>query len=82
MYMLDIIPIRSRTVAIHWFEQYSYAVKASNGILFLVDPYFPRNRPSERYIHAKPPVAEEELAADFILLTVRVASPKNVTIDR
>ncbi|HEX5689352.1 MAG TPA: MBL fold metallo-hydrolase, partial [Roseiflexaceae bacterium] len=56
-------------VAIHWFEQSSYALKDSHGTIVQVDPYFPRQRPSERFIHATPPLDEAELPTDFVLLT-------------
>ena len=42
-------------IGIHWFGQSSFAIKKSDGILIQVDPYFPRNRPVEKYIHSEPP---------------------------
>ena len=34
-----------------------------------VDPYYPAERPSERYIHSQPPLIESELPTDYVLLT-------------
>jgi L-ascorbate metabolism protein UlaG (beta-lactamase superfamily) len=56
-------------VAIHWFEQSSFALKNNRGKVALVDPYFPQERPAERFIHATPPVNEAELPADLVILT-------------
>ena len=57
------------SVAIHWFEQSSFALKDSNGTIVLIDPYFPLNRPSDNFIHTSPPLNESDLPADFVLLT-------------
>lgn len=56
-------------VAIHWFGQSSFAFKDEHGTVVLVDPYFPRERPVEKFIHAKPPVDEGEVPTDYVLLT-------------
>ncbi len=56
-------------VAIHWFEQSCYAVKDAAGSVLQVDPYFPRQRAPERFIHAQPPLDEATLPTDFVLLT-------------
>ena len=39
------LPAPAAGVAVHWFEQNSFAVRNPEGTLFLVDPYFPRRRP-------------------------------------
>ena len=56
-------------VAVHWFEQSSFALKDSHGTILQIDPYFPRNRPPDRFIHTDPPLDESELPTDFVLLT-------------
>jgi L-ascorbate metabolism protein UlaG (beta-lactamase superfamily) len=56
-------------VAIHWFEQASFALKDSQGVVVQIDPYFPHNRSPERYIHAEPPLDESQLPTDCVLLT-------------
>lgn len=56
-------------VAVHWFEQSCYAVKDAAGTVLQVDPYFPRERAPERFIHAQPPLDETTLPTDFVLLT-------------
>ncbi len=56
-------------VGIHWFEQNAYAFKDSRGTTVLVDPYFPRERPAERFIRPTPPIDESELPTDYVLMT-------------
>lgn len=69
MHPLVDLNVSDGTVAVHWFEQSSFAVKDSSGTIIQIDPYFPHNRPSERFIHAEPPLDETELPTDFVLLT-------------
>ncbi|MEZ4860322.1 MAG: MBL fold metallo-hydrolase [Caldilineaceae bacterium] len=56
-------------VAIHWFQQSSYAVKDPQGTTVLIDPYFPHERPAERFVHGAPPVDEADFPVDYVLLT-------------
>lgn len=56
-------------IAIHWFEQSSYALKDSSGTLLLIDPYFPSARSPERFIYPQPPADGADLPADIVLLT-------------
>lgn len=56
-------------IGIHWFGQNSFAIKNSDGMLIQIDPYFPRDRPAEKYIHREPPLDEETLPTDLVLLT-------------
>lgn len=56
-------------VGIHWFGQSSYALKDHAGTIVLVDPYFPHERPADRFIHPEPPLHESTLPTDFVLLT-------------
>lgn len=65
--LLD-LRIPNNSVAIHWFEQSSFAVKAGKTIV-QIDPYFPRSRPADKFIHSTPPLDEAELPTDYILLT-------------
>jgi L-ascorbate metabolism protein UlaG (beta-lactamase superfamily) len=54
---------------IHWFGQSSFAFKDLAGTILLIDPYFPRERPPEDFIHLTPPLDEETLKTDYALLT-------------
>ena len=56
-------------IAVHWFEQSSYALKDSAGTVVQLDPYFPHHRPAERFIHAEPPLDEAKLPTNYVLLT-------------
>jgi L-ascorbate metabolism protein UlaG (beta-lactamase superfamily) len=44
-------------------------LKDSAGTIIHVDPYFPRERPPERFIYAQPPLDEKDLRVDYVLLT-------------
>jgi L-ascorbate metabolism protein UlaG (beta-lactamase superfamily) len=63
------LEIPANHLGIHWFGQNSYAIKDSAGTLFLVDPYFPHDRPADVFIHPQPPLDESQLKPDFVLLT-------------
>jgi L-ascorbate metabolism protein UlaG (beta-lactamase superfamily) len=63
---LKVLP---ETVAIHWFEQNAYAFKGSNGKILLVDPYFPHERPPDRFIRPVPPVDEAQLPVHYVAVT-------------
>jgi L-ascorbate 6-phosphate lactonase len=56
-------------VGIHWFEQNAFALKDSQGAIALIDPYFPHDRPPERFLRPAPPVDESDLPIDCVLLT-------------
>ena len=56
-------------VGIHWFGQSSYALKDAAGTIIQVDPYFPQERPQDRFIHATSPLDETTLRTDTVLLT-------------
>ena len=56
-------------IGIHWFGQSSFALKDSSGTIIQIDPYFPINRPEEKYIHRNAPLDEATLSTDFVLLT-------------
>jgi L-ascorbate metabolism protein UlaG (beta-lactamase superfamily) len=57
------------SVGIHWFEQNSYAVKDSHGTIIQIDPYFPHDRPADRFVHSEPPLDESQLPTHYVLLT-------------
>lgn len=56
-------------VGIHWFGQSSYALKTPANTIVQVDPYFPRERPADRFIYLRPPLDESTLRTDGVLLT-------------
>ena len=56
-------------IGIHWFEQNAYALKDSQGSIALIDPYFPHERPAERFIRSEPPVIESDLPTRYVLMT-------------
>ena len=67
MQLSSVVP--AGRLALHWYGQNSYAVKSPGGVLILVDPYFPHERPAAQFIHPQPPVEEADLALDAVLLT-------------
>jgi len=69
MHKLVDINVPKGAVAIHWFEQASFAVKDASGTIVFVDPYFPHDRPASTFLHATPPVNEAELPVAYVLLT-------------
>jgi L-ascorbate metabolism protein UlaG (beta-lactamase superfamily) len=69
MHLLANLHVPPGQVAVHWFEQASFAVKDVTGTIILIDPYFPHHRPAETFIQPKPPVDEAQLPADYVLLT-------------
>lgn len=69
MHILASLRVPAGAVAIHWFEQSSYAIKDEHGTIVQIDPYFPHNRPADRFIHATPPLDESTLPTDYVLLT-------------
>ena len=69
MHPFEDLVVPPGSAGIHWFGQSSYAFKDSAGTIVQVDPYFPRERPAETFMHARPPLHEEALRTDFVLLT-------------
>jgi L-ascorbate metabolism protein UlaG (beta-lactamase superfamily) len=69
MHALANLAVPTNAVAVHWFEQSSYALKDDQGITLQIDPYFPHNRPPDRFIHPAPPLDEATLPTDYVLLT-------------
>ena len=62
-------PVPGNAVGIAWFGQSSLALRDSAGTVIQLDPYFPHERPPERFIHAQPPLDETTLPTDYVLLT-------------
>jgi L-ascorbate metabolism protein UlaG (beta-lactamase superfamily) len=71
------LAVPAGSVGIHWFEQNAFAFKNSRGAIALVDPYFPTERPPERFIRPTPPVVEAELPLKYVLLTHRHSDHTN-----
>ena len=69
MHPLVELKVPEGAVAVHWFEQSSFALKDPTGTIVQIDPYFPRERPADRFIHTEPPLDESALPTDFVLLT-------------
>ena len=69
MHAFEELEVPENRIGIHWFGQNSFALKDARGTILLVDPYFPRQRPAEEFIHPLAPLDEQELKTDFVLLT-------------
>jgi L-ascorbate metabolism protein UlaG (beta-lactamase superfamily) len=69
MHPLAQLNVPQGSVGIHWFEQNSYAIKDSHGNIMQIDPYFPHDRPADRFVHTQPPLDESQLPTNFVLLT-------------
>ncbi len=69
MHPFEDLTVPADAVGIHWFGQSSFGLKDAHGTMVQVDPYYPRERPADRYIHARPPLHEAALRTDFVLLT-------------
>ena len=69
MHPFEDLVVPEGSVGIHWFGQSTLGLKDSAGTIVQVDPYYPRERPAERYVHARPPLNEAALRTDYMLLT-------------
>ena len=69
MHPFNELSVPAGKIGIHWFGQNSFALKDPEGTVLLVDPYFPHDRPVERFIYRQPPLDEAELRTDLVLLT-------------
>ena len=69
MHPFESLVVREGTVGIHWFGQSTFGLKDAQGTIVQVDPYYPHERPADRFIHARPPLHEASLHTDFVLLT-------------
>jgi L-ascorbate metabolism protein UlaG (beta-lactamase superfamily) len=63
------LTVPSGGLAIFWYGQNSFALKNAEGTVVMVDPYFPFDRPSDKFIHPEPPVDGRKIHADALLLT-------------
>ncbi len=66
---LTTVNVPPRAIGIHWFGQSSFGIKSDTGRVVLIDPYFPRERPPEKFLRPASPVDEVSLPGDVILLT-------------
>ncbi len=57
------------TLGIHWFGQSTYALKDTAGTILQIDPYYPNDRPADRFVHTTKPLDETTLPTNFVLLT-------------
>lgn len=69
MHPFNSLDVPENTVGIHWFGQSTFALKHPDGTVVQIDPYYPRERPPERFMHAEPPLDETTLKTDYVLLT-------------
>ena len=69
MHPFEDLVVPEGSVGIHWFGQSTLGLKDPQGTIVQVDPYYPRERPAERYVHARPPLNETSLRTDYVLLT-------------
>ena len=69
MHPFEDLVVPEKSVGIHWFGQSSFALKDPAGTILQVDPYFPHERPADRFIHPRPPLHEASLRTDFVLMT-------------
>lgn len=63
------LAVSEGSVGIHWFEQNSFAIKDPQDTIIQIDPYFPHDRPADRFVHSRPPLDESQLPTHFVLLT-------------
>ena len=69
MHPFEDLSVPGDSVAIHWFGQSSFALKNAAGTIVQLDPYFPRERPADRFLHPRPPLHEATLRTDCVALT-------------
>jgi L-ascorbate metabolism protein UlaG (beta-lactamase superfamily) len=69
MHPFTTLDVPGNKVGIHWFGQSTFALKHPDGTVVQIDPYYPHNRPPDRYMHPDPPLDESTLKTDFVLLT-------------
>ena len=69
MHPFESLHIPTDSIGIHWFGQSSFGIRDTKDTIVQVDPYYPRERPNDRYIHSRSPLNEASLKTDFVLLT-------------
>ena len=67
MHPFEDLVVAADSVGIHWFGQSTLALKDPQGTIVQVDPYYPRERPVDRFVHARPPLDEAALRTDYVL---------------
>jgi L-ascorbate metabolism protein UlaG (beta-lactamase superfamily) len=63
------LSVEPGAVAILWLGQSSFVLKDSEGTVLMIDPYFPRERPPQRFIHPEPPIEPDQIKIDAVLCT-------------
>jgi L-ascorbate metabolism protein UlaG (beta-lactamase superfamily) len=56
------------SVAVWWLGQNSYVLRAE-GVCIMLDPFFSRPGPADKYLHAEAPLAADELRPDAVFCT-------------
>ena len=69
MHPFEDLAVPEGSFGIHWFGQSTFGLKDPQGTIVQVDPYYPHERPADQFIHARPPLHEESLRTDYVLLT-------------
>ena len=69
MHPFSKLSVPAGTLGIHWFGQSTYAFKDAAGTVIQIDPYYPNDRPADRFVHTTKPLDETTLPTDFVLLT-------------
>ena len=75
MHPINSLDVAAGSIGIHWFEQSSLRAQVADGTVIMIDPYFPRQRPAEKYIHPNPPVDEADIRTDWVLFTHNHSGP-------
>ena len=69
MHPFEDLEIPDGHVGIHWFGQSTFGLKHPDGTILQVDPYYPRERPADKFIRTRAPLMEEALRTNWVLLT-------------
>jgi L-ascorbate metabolism protein UlaG (beta-lactamase superfamily) len=69
MHPFEDLAVPEDGIGIHWFGQSTFGLKHPDGMIVQVDPYYPRERPAEAFLHTRPPLDESTLRTDYVLLT-------------
>jgi len=69
MHPFEDLVVPDSSVGIHWFGQSSFGLKTPDGTIIQADPYFPHDRPADKFIRDRPPLDETTLRTDFVVLT-------------
>lgn len=69
MHPFEDLVVEPGQLGIHWFGQSTFGLKHPDGTIVQVDPYYPRERPADRFVRTRAPLMEEALRTDHVLLT-------------